>query len=80
VLSRPSADSFAVGQRQKAFVSPMFKPGQPQPGINNYYYANKRLDSVNNKLTEAEKVVIDGIYGKYLEQGINLCCFHQRHI
>jgi hypothetical protein len=57
-----------VGQR--AFVSPLFKPGQPQPGLNNYHYANKRLDSVNNKLTESEKVVIDGIYNKYLEQGI----------
>jgi hypothetical protein len=62
-------DSYKVTDK-RAFVSPLFKPGQPQPGINNYYYANKRLDSVNNKLTEAEKVVIDGIYGKYLEQGI----------
>jgi hypothetical protein len=62
-------DSYKVIYK-RAFVSPLFKPGQPQPGINNYYYANKRLDSVNNKLTEAEKVVIDGIYGKYFEQGI----------
>jgi ribonuclease HI len=54
----------------RAFVSPLFKPGQPQPGLNNYHYANKRLDSVNSKLTESEKVVIDGIYDKYLEQGI----------
>jgi hypothetical protein len=37
----------------RAFVSPLFKPGQPQPGLNNYHYANKRLDSVNSKLTES---------------------------
>jgi hypothetical protein len=57
-----------IGQR--AFVSPLFKPSQPQPGLNNYHYANKRLDSVNNKLTGSEKVVINGIYVNYLEQGI----------
>jgi hypothetical protein len=62
-------DSYKVIDK-RAFVSPLFKPGQPQPGINNYYYANKSLGSVNNKLTEAEKFAIDGIYGKYLEQGI----------
>jgi hypothetical protein len=62
-------DSYkVVGGR--AFVSPLFKPGQPQPGLNNYHYANKCLDSVNSKLTESEKVVIDGICNKYLEQGM----------
>jgi hypothetical protein len=132
-----------IGKR--AFVSSLLKPGQPQPGLNNYHHANKCLDSVNYKwgalinkllsgrrhlsqwrekgrqlgtknkiaiisayghtklkltffmllggpqntikshlvftalfcfapfsvfLTEAERVVIDGIYDKYLEKGI----------
>jgi hypothetical protein len=34
-------DSYKVIDK-RAIVSPLFKPSQPQPGINNYYYANIR--------------------------------------
>jgi hypothetical protein len=52
-------------------VSPLFKPGQPTPGINNYYYSNKRLETcILRKLDEANFVVIDKIYGSYMEMGI----------
>jgi hypothetical protein len=50
--------------------APLFKPGQPQPGLNNFHYANKGIESVNCCLLESEKRLINLIYEKYLEQGI----------
>jgi hypothetical protein len=55
----------------RAMVSPLFKPGQPAPGINNYYYSNKRLETcILRKLDEANLAVIDKIYESYLDMGI----------
>jgi hypothetical protein len=46
------ADSYKVVDG-RAIVSPHFKPGEPTPGINNYYYSNKRLETcVLRKLDE----------------------------
>jgi hypothetical protein len=64
------ADSYKVVD-DRAIVSPLFKPGQLTPGINNYYYSNKRLETcVLRKLDETNLVVIEKITESYLEMGI----------
>ena len=54
----------------KAYVDPLWKPGQPEEGLNTYGYAVCRLESVLKKLNEKEFECIDKIFQAYVDSGI----------
>ena len=54
----------------RAYVSQLWRPGQPEAGLNNFLYARVRLFSVVEKLTPEQFDSVNAIFEKYLEQGI----------
>ena len=68
-------DTFVV-KDGRAYISPIWKPGQPEEGLNNYAYALGRLKSVVNKLSPENFNVIDRIFEDYLEKGITVEVTH----
>ena len=53
-----------------AVISPLWKKGQPEPGLNNFHYAKSRLLSVHKKLTDKTFGCLDKIFQEYLEGGL----------
>ena len=64
-------ESFEV-RDGKAYVDPLWKPGQPEPGLNNFGYAKHRLDSVLKKLKASEGAFdsYNSVFQTYLDSGI----------
>ena len=62
-------DTFQI-RDGRAYISPIWKPGQPEPGLNNFAYALARHKSVVSKLSDENFDVIDKIFEDYLAKGI----------
>ncbi len=54
----------------KAYVSPLWKEGQPEKGLNNYPFALARLRSVHKKLDDKSWTGLDTIFEEYMKAGI----------
>ncbi len=54
----------------KAYVDPLWKPGQPAPGLNNYGFAQARLRSIHTKLTDKTWKGLDDIFKEYKKADI----------
>ena len=54
----------------KAYVAPLWKEGQPEPGLNNYPFALARLRSVHKKLDDIAWKSLDTIFEEYAAAGI----------
>ncbi len=54
----------------KAQVSPLWKEGQPEQGLNNYPFALARLRGVHKKLDDRSYNSLDSIFEEYIKAGI----------
>ena len=54
----------------RAQIAPLWKPGQPEKGLNNYGYALKRAWSVKKKLEKPSYDSLQAIFDKYEEEDI----------
>ena len=65
-------DSFAIRDGH-IYVSPLWKEGQPEEGLNNFHYAKKRLEgTVKKLLSDGTRQHFDeyhAVFQSYLEQG-----------
>jgi transposase InsO family protein len=54
----------------RAIIDPLFKVGQPEKGLNNYFYAKKRLDGLIRQLSKDDRGTVNRLFEEYLESGI----------
>ena len=63
------SDSYEI-RDGRVYVSPLWRVGQPEPGLNNYFYSNARLTSILKGMSQEDFDCIDKIFADYLEMGI----------
>ncbi len=54
----------------RAYVSPIWKEGQPEPGLNTFGVAKARLMNVHKKLDDVGYKSLDDVFQEYLKAGI----------